>query len=329
MNAGRRSLLRALAAGAFTAIPVAGIGAPARMRRVGVLCQDDGSWAKEVLPALWRELGALGFVEGRDFVVQVCAAEEQKVSVPDCAATLVRAKPDLIFTQNTPNTRALQQATSTIPIVTGVADPVGNGFAASLARPGSNITGVAYGDEQGNEKLVGLARLLIPRSTGAVLVSAAINEAMLRPYMTGMQSVVRKSGATCRIVFLGSMQAAEREFRSMRGRGEQLAFAYLGWDFGTREEVAELAVRNDVALVSGWSEWVRVGALLSYSTTHRNEHRRAASQIASIFRGAKPATMPFELPDATEMVVNRTTAAKLGIRIPPEFLILATEVIGS
>jgi putative ABC transport system substrate-binding protein len=325
MNAGRRSLLRAIVAGAFTAIPLAGIGAPARVRRVGVLCQDDGSWAKEALPPLWKELGALGFVEGRDFVVQICAAEEQKVSVPDCAATLVRAKPELIFTQNTPNTRALQQATTTIPIVTGVGDPVGSGFAASLARPGSNITGVSYGTGQTDEKLVELMRLLIPKWTGAVLLGSAIEEHMLRPFMTRMQSAIRKSGATCRLVFLDSRKAAEREFRSMRARGEQFAHINLGLDF----EIAELAVRNQVALVSGAAEWVRSGALFSYSQTHRNQERRAASQIASIFRGANPATIPFELPDATELAVNRTTAAKLGIRIPLEVLILATEVIGT
>jgi putative ABC transport system substrate-binding protein len=322
-------LLRAIAAGAFTAIPLAGIGAPARVRRVGVLCQDDGSWAKDALPALWKELGALGFVEGRDFVVQICAAEEQKVSISDCAATLVRAKPDLIFTQNTPNTRALQQATSTIPIVTGVGDPVGSGFAASLARPGSNITGLSYSTGQTDEKLVELMRLLIPKWTGAVLLAAAIEEDMLRPFMTRMQSVIRKSGATCRLVFLDSRKAAEREFRSMRARGEQFAHISLGLDFVTGEEVAELAVRNQVALVSGAVEWVRAGALFSYSPTHRNQDRRAASQIASILRGANPATIPFELPDATELAVNRTTAAKLGIRIPLEVLILATEVIGT
>jgi ABC-type uncharacterized transport system substrate-binding protein len=126
------------------------------------------------------------------------------------------------------------------------------------------------------------------------------------------------------------MKAVEREFRFMRSHGEQIAFAFMGgWDFGTRGEVAELAVRNHVALVSPWAEWVRAGALLSRSLTHRNENRRTASQIASIFRGANAATMPFELPDAMELAVNRTTAARLGVPIPPEVLILATEVIGS
>jgi putative ABC transport system substrate-binding protein len=149
---------------AAAAAPVAGLGASPRARRLGVLCHDDGSWAKDNIPPLMKELGALGFEEGRDIFVQVCAAEARKLSVPDCAAELVRTGQDVIFTQNSGNTRALQQATSSIPVVTGVADPVGSGFAASLARPGGNITGVAYYDPGQAEKLMQLVRLLVPGS---------------------------------------------------------------------------------------------------------------------------------------------------------------------
>ena len=325
----RRRVLCALAAGALTAIPVAGIAAPARIRRLGVLCQDDGSWAKERLPALWKELGEFGFEEGRDFIVQVCAAQARKVSVPDCAAILVNARSDLIYTQNTRNTRALQEATRTIPVVTSVADPVGSGFAANLARPGANITGVDYGDPDLELKLLELARLLIPRLSSAVILTQE-SYVNLPEFLERLQGQVSKAGVTCRVVFAVSVKAAEHEFRSMRQRGERLVIAdRIGW--GSNEDVAAIAqsaIRSQIALVSGYDFWVRAGGLLSHTLTHRNEDRSLASQIALILNGANPSTVPFVLPDATEIVVNRTTAAKLGIRIPPEVLIAATEIIG-
>jgi putative ABC transport system substrate-binding protein len=143
-------------------------------------------------------------------------------------------------------------------------------------------------------------------------------------------AAVRTSGASARAVPVDSMKAVEREFRNMHARGERLVIAYPIYfdDEKTLEAIAQMALRNRIALVSYWTEWVRVGALLAYSPNHRNEPRRLASQIALILRGASPATIPFELPEVTELVVNRASAGKLGIRIPPEVLIAATAIIG-
>ncbi len=305
-----------------------GLAASPAVRRIGVLCQDDGDWAKRNLPILSSELDALGLRQGRDYVMEVCAAEARNISVPECAAELARARYDLIFTQNTQNTRALQKATQKIPVVTGVGDPVGSGFAASLAKPGGNITGLSFGTPESQMKLMELSRRLVPRWTSGVHLADAYGAST--HLGENAERAGRPAGTTTRQVVVASVAEVERLFRSMRERGEQVAFVpdiYLGSD-GDWRKVAELAIRYRIALFSLWVEWVRAGALLSFSADYGNVWARQASQIALILRGADPATTPFEMPERTEVALNRATAKALRIRIPDDVLTMATEIVG-
>ena len=166
----RRALLLAAVAGACA--PMFAFGArsddPETKRRLGVLTMGEASdWIREWAPVLLKDLGPFGFSE-RNLALEVCAAESFGIALDQCAAKLVRARCDAIFTQGTNQTRALQRATSTIPILTAVGDPVGSGFAATLARPGGNITGLSFATVEANSKLLELARLMVgPFSAGS------------------------------------------------------------------------------------------------------------------------------------------------------------------
>ncbi len=315
-----------IATGLAASLPRIASGGTAKLRRLCVLGQDDGSWAAENLPHLLRELGAFDFHEGRNLETRVCAAEARNLTIEQCAAEVARSGCDVIFTENTLNTRALQRATRTVPIVTGVGDPVGSGFAASLARPGGNITGLSFGIAESASKLLELAlRVVAPQRSLALLGDAELPPETTRP----MEAAARKRGVEPRVVQVQSLPAAERELGAMRIRGERMAIVYLiGFADGAPEAIVEMAMRNGIALVSPFPGWPRLGGLLSHAAVFRNQRARSAAQIALILRGARAGDIPFELPESNEVIVNRTTASKLGLIVPQDLLILATEVIG-
>jgi putative ABC transport system substrate-binding protein len=248
----------------------------------------------------------------------------------ECAAKLVRSGCDAIFTQGTNQTRALQGTTSTIPIVTAVGDPVGSGFAATLAKPGGNITGLSFATVEANSKLLELARLMIGPFS-AITILGHPGDALVRELAMRLEGEARGRGMVVRLSLEESPAGLEREFKAMSKGGERVVLVYYVNDLAQehREAITASAVRNRIALVTNRVDWVRAGALLGYATFFRNELARYATQISRVLHGAKPGDTPFELPESIELAVNRTTASKLGIKVPQQILILATEVIGS
>ncbi len=326
----RRELLAAALAGASA--PLFAFGARGdevgAKRRLCVLTFGIPEWGTEHGPVLRKALLPFGFTED-NLEIPFCSADALGASLDQCAAKLVRSGCDALFTQGTNQTRALRRATSTIPIVTALGDPVGSGFAATLARPGGNVTGLSFATVEAVPKLLEYARLMVSLSPGIAFLGHAADQ-VAREASKRLENAMRPQGVAVRFVPAESPADAEREFQLMRKRGERIAVAYqyhLGP--GPQESIAESAVRNRIALVTYWKDWVQAGALLSYQTRFRNFLERQAMVMARVLRGAKPGDTPFELPDTIELVVNRTTASRLGIEVPNEILILATEVIGS
>jgi putative ABC transport system substrate-binding protein len=327
---------RVLLATAFAAAsaPMFALGArgdePEAKRRLCVLTMGEASdWIREWAPVLLNDLGPFGFSQ-RNLALEVCAAESFGLALDQCAAKLVRSGCDAIFTQGTNQTRALQRATNTLPILTAVGDPVGSGFAATLAKPGGNITGLSFATVEANSKLLEFARLMIGPFS-AITILGHPGDALVRELSKRIEGEVRGRGIAVRLSLNEAPAGVEREFKAMSKRGERVVLAYYLNELapGYLEAITESAARNRIALVTNQVHWVRAGALLAYATLFRNQNERQATQIARVLRGAKPGDTPFELPESIELAVNSTTASKLGIKVPQEILILATEIIGS
>jgi putative ABC transport system substrate-binding protein len=327
------SILGAGVSGALAGWPVMGSPAPSDVNRVGVLWDGSRTGQAERFKGVWKELREHGFVEGKNLRVEVLADEGDSSRLQRLASQLVRANVEVIVTEGTQTTRLLQRETQSIPIVTGVGDPVGSGFARSLAKPAGNITGLSWGNAEGSLKRVELMRSFLPRIAHLFIMVDATNRAAWD--LTGPLEVAsRMFNITPQVVLVKSRVDAEGVFRSQRSDKVGAAFFDGGLPaLGAAENqeigaIAGLAIRSRFALFSLWRVWPDNGGLANSLFYHRGRDRTLASLIARILRGGKPAEIPFVMPDTFESVVNRKTAAALGLEIPQEVLLHATEMIG-
>jgi putative tryptophan/tyrosine transport system substrate-binding protein len=270
----------------------------------------------------------LGWIEGKNIIVEARYAEDQLERLPELAAELVRLNVDVIVTVGTLAPLAAKRATTTIPIVLiNAGDPVGSGLVASLAQPGGNITGQsAMVPELGGKRLEIIREVLPDVSRVAVLWNA------LNPY--------------CALVFRETEAAAQRlsihveslevrgpqDFdRVLRGSIAKHARAIITVEdpltFGQREQIAEFLLKSGLPGIFGLREYVVSGGLLSYGASQPELFRRAAGYVDKILKGAKPSELPIEQPTKFELIINLKTARALGITIPPVLLARADEVI--
>src|SRR5512138_972754 len=279
--------------------------------------------------AFRQELRALGWVEGQNIIIEWRYAEGRAERLPDLAAELVRLPVDVIVAAASPATRAAQHATRTIPIVmVNVYDPVGEGFVASLARPGGNITGLSSLGADFPGKRLELLKDMIPQiARVAVLTNPA--SSTYEPKMHNLTVAARALGLHLHVVELHSPDELDPAFAAMtRASADAIILmedAVLLSDL--RGRTVDLAATHQLPAMYDWKMLVDAGGLMSYGPSMPATYRHAATYVDKILKGTKPADLPVEQPMKFELVINLKTAKALGLTIPQSVLLRADEII--
>jgi ABC-type uncharacterized transport system substrate-binding protein len=301
---------------------------PKKVPRIAYLSGNFPSAMAERTKAFRQGLRELGYVEGKDILIEYRYAEGKFDRLPVLAAELVRLKVDIIVTSGASVTRAAKEATTTIAIVmTQDPDPVGNRFVASLARPGGNITGLATLNPQISGKQLELLKEIVPKLSRVVILGTSTrpgNAQNLKETELASEAL----GVKIQYLDVLAPKDIETAFRAAsKGRAE--AILVLGSPVlnSQRAHVVDLAVKNRLPAIYATAEWVEDGGLMSYATSITDLSRRAATYVDKILKGAKPADLPVEQPKKFEFVVNLKTAKQIGLTIPQRVLARADKVI--
>ena len=321
------------AAGALIVAPLASLAqAQGKVARIGFLGARSRSTPSN--PDIYYEgflqgMRELGYVEGRNLVIEWRFAEGKYERLPGLAAELVKLKPDVLVCHATPPAQALQRATSTIPIVNlSMADPVGSGLVASLARPGGNITGMSNILSDTGPKQLELLKTVVPKlSRVAVLVNPG--SPIYAAFLKSVQIAAQQLGVTVLRVDARTSEEIEAGFAAMkRERVEGLIIAPDSFLTVQRASmIADLAVKNRLLAMGNFPEEALAGDLMSYGPNNVDIYRRGATYVDKILKGAKPVDLPVEQPTKLDLVVNLKTARALGITIPQSLLLRADRVI--
>jgi putative ABC transport system substrate-binding protein len=326
----RRSLAIVLALAFLSPPLVSPAQREARVWSVGFLAarQVDSLDSDPVYGAFPRGLRDLGYVEGRNVVIQWRSAGGKYERLPGLATELVQLQVDVIVAAGAPAISAAQKATTTIPIVMGTTgDPVGSGFIRSLARPGGNITGLSdlVGD-LGSKYLDMLLRTVPKLSHVAVLTNPG--NSSHAAILASVEATARGAGAKVLHVTARSPQEIESAFSTIVQRGARAAIVTADPLFNQQHrQIADLAAKHRLPAVSGYRQYVYAGGLMNYGADFADNFRRAAAYVDRILKGARPADLPVEQATRFQLAVNLKTARALGLTIPPSVLAGADEVI--
>jgi ABC-type uncharacterized transport system substrate-binding protein len=300
-----------------------------KIPRIGLLMAASPSTTVHFTDAFRQGLRDLGYVEGKNIALEFRWAEGKRNPLPGLAAELVRLKVDVLVSGGGSSaTRAMKQATNTIPIVmTAGSDPVAAGFIASLARPGGNITGLTLGGLELSGKRLELLKEAVPKLS-RVAVLGNPDGATYAPQMKEMEVVARALGLRLQPVELRESSDLENVFSAIT-RGHAGALIGLNSpEFAFhRQRIAELAVKNRLPAMYVDSEFVHDGGLMTYGENLPDLYRRAATYVDRILKGARPAELPVEQPKKFEFIINLKTAKQIGLTIPPNVLARADKVI--
>ena len=322
----RRELV--LASAAWAALAAAGAHAQSAKppRRIAFLSPSTEKFGRPLIEVFLARLKELGYVEGRDFVIDMRWAEGRSDRFAPLARELVGLNPAVIFASTSPAAAAAKQAAGTLPIVfISVVDPVAAGFVDSFARPGRNMTGMTYRAWAMVDKSLEMLREILPSARRVAMPEQAdISEVVL--------DLFRKRFAAhgLEVEFFPVGQAAEIEEVFTRIARSKPAAVYAGarpFFVSHARQIADLSLKARLPLIATRRPFVDAGGLLTYDNNLKDEYRRAAGYVDKILKGAKPADLPVEEPDLFEMVINLRTAKALGIKIPQSVLLRATEVI--
>ena len=325
MNTRRRLLVALGTSLVVWAWPLAsGAQKTTKPARIGFLSLADES----LLDQFKQGLSELGYVEGRDFVLEPRVAGGKAERLPGLAAELVQLKVDVILAASTAGVRTLQQATTTIPIVMATSiDPVGSGLVASLARPGRNITGLSSMASDLNQKHVELAVTTVPKLSRVAVLTNPANSAH-REILRNIQAAAEKTRIKVSSVEAETPEKIASAFAGMaQARAGAVIVATDAFFRQHRRQIAELALRYRLATVFADRQYVEAGGLMSYGQSLAESFKRAAYYVDKILKGAKPADLPVEQAMRFELVINLKTAKALGLTIPQIILIRADQVI--
>ena len=301
---------------------------PTKVPRIGYLTAASLS-ALAARPEVFRQgLRELGYVEGKNIVIEWRSAEGKVDRLAMLAAELVRLKIDVIVTTGPTATRPAKEATSTIPIVMAQdIDPVGTGFVASLARPGGNITGLSSLVPEISGKQLELLKEMVPRLSRVAVLWASSNPANAQTLREIERAAVTLGVKLQSLDILGRKDI-ETAFRAAtKGRADAVLVSQNGVAIAHRIEVAELAIKSRLPAIYPRSVFVEDGGLISYGASFADMDRRAATYVDKIVKGAKPSDLPVEQPMKFEFIINLKTAKQIGLTIPPNVLARADKVI--
>jgi ABC-type uncharacterized transport system substrate-binding protein len=301
---------------------------PGKVWRVGFLSGGAPAALGPILTGFPQGMRELGYVEGKDFTIEWRFAEGNYDRIPGFAAEFVRLKVDVIVVATAAAIRIVQQATTTIPIVMSYStDPVGNGFVASLARPGGNTTGVASSTDDSAPKQLELLATIAPNVERIGLIGNPDNPNH-SSLLQRAEAAARTAGLLVIPLDVRNAEEIENAFAAMpRERVQAILVGADAMMLTERRRIAELALAARLPSVFVQRENVEVGGLMSYGESIKEFNRRAAVFVDKIFKGAKPGELPIEQPTRFHLVINRKTADALGVSIPPQLYILADEVI--
>jgi putative ABC transport system substrate-binding protein len=270
----------------------------------------------------------LGYVEGKDFVIELRSAEGNYERIPEVAAELMRLKVDIIVTAMSAALPILRRTITTIPIVMVYStDPVGNGLAASLVRPGGNMTGMTSSSDDSSPKQLELLTAIVPNISRIALLGNP-NSVNYAPVLKGVQEAAAKAGVSLAPIEARRREDIENAIATLaKERVSAAIFASDAIFFAQQHRIAELALANRLATMFSQREYVAAGGLMSYGENLADFWRRAAPFVDKIFKGARPGDLPIEQPTKFHLVINRKTADTLGVTIPPQLYIFADEVI--
>jgi putative ABC transport system substrate-binding protein len=280
-----------------------------------------------LLAAFRQGLSETGYVEEQNLAIEYRWAEGHYDRLPALAADLVGRKVDVIAASTTPSALAAKDATSTIPIVFSVADPIESGLVASLARPGANLTGISLLTAELMPKRLELLSELVPHARVIVLLvnpSSATAERMIRD----VQEAARAKGVQLSIFKASTESEIDAAFATLaQQQAGALVVSPDPFFLSRREQLVALATRHAVPAIYEWREFAAAGGLISYGTSLTGMWRQFGIYTGKILKGAKPADLPVQQPTTFELVVNLKTAKALGLTVPPSILARADEVI--
>jgi putative ABC transport system substrate-binding protein len=326
---GRSVLCLSLCAMLFAPSAAAAAQQPVKVPRIGYLTAVSFSAYSTRIEAFRQGLREHGYVEGKNIFIEWRSSEGLRDRTSPLAAELVRLKVDIIVSGGLGATRAAKAATSTIPIVmTRDSDPVGNGFVASLARPGGNITGLSNLASDLVGKRLELLKEILPKLSRVAVFGTSINEDDARE----LREIERTAGALgVKVQYLDILSAKDIDptFRAaVKARADAVVMNVSGpIAMGHRKEIAELAIKNRIPAIYSLREYVEAGGLLNYGADLNDSDRRAAIYVDKILKGSKPAELPVEQPKKFELMINLKTANRMGLIIPQNVLARADRII--
>jgi putative ABC transport system substrate-binding protein len=323
----RRRLLVALGLAVLPAPPPVRAQPPRRAARIGYLTSRPIEFEQGWLDVFRQGLRVLGYVEGDTIVVEARHAAGRMEQLPGLASELVRLPVDVLVAASSTSAHAARKATGTIPIVIVSADPVGHGLVASLARPGGNVTGLSDFHPGMVTKRLELLKEIGPAVSRVAVLMNPANVSHPRE-VKDLQAAAPALGVTLLVLEVRKPDDIDGVFAAI-ARQRAGALLLLGDPVIStlQRRIAEFAARSRLPAIYTIREWTEAGGLLSYGTSFADLYRRAATFVDRILKGARPADLPIEQPTTFELVINRRTAAALGLAVPPALLLRADRVI--
>ena len=322
----RRTFVCSVAGGLLVTPLAARAQQAGKVYRIGILEAIPASQNAANLDALRKGLREMGYVEGRNLIIEYRSADGRAERFPDLTSELMRLKVDLIVTRGTPAARAAKNATETIPIVMAtMGDP--RAIVASFARPGGNITGVTTFSTELTAKRIELLKELVPNFSRVALLHNMGNPAA-PPEWEETKTAARSLGLQAELLDVRSQGDLGRAFElAVRQRVDALVIGADGLTQMHQQTIVDLVARNRLPAAYPAREFVEAGGLIAYAVNYPDLYFRFASFVDKIFKGAKPGELPVEQPTKFELVINLKTAKALGLTIPPSLLHRADQVI--
>jgi putative tryptophan/tyrosine transport system substrate-binding protein len=280
-----------------------------------------------VVAAFHQGLSETGYAEGQNLAIEYRWAESRYDRLPALAEDLVRRNVDVIATGGTPAALAAKNATSTIPIIFNVGDPIELGLVAGLSRPGGNLTGFSNLTVEMNPKRLELLSELVPQAKVIALLVNQNNPNTERN-ITDVQSAAQAKGMQLPILKAATESEIDAAFATLlRLHASALLISADPFFNSRREQLVALASRHAVPAIYAFREWATAGGLISYGPSLAATFRQVGIYAGRILNGAKPADLPVQQPTTFELVINLKTAKALGLTVPPSILARADEVI--
>lgn len=299
-----------------------------RIPHIGFLGNSTPKLEANLIQPFREGLRDLGYMEGRNIVVEYRWAEGHYERFPMLVAELVAAKVRMIVTAGTPSALAIRKAAPEMPIVmVAVGDPVGNGLAVSLARPGSNATGLTSISPDLEGKRLEIIKEALPSVSRIAVLLNPSNAYQVRDEKE-IQAAASALDVFAQSYWVSRADELDSALERIRDNAPGVLFVPADRLFlHNRERITDFSLRNRIPLVSAYRELAEAGGLMSFGPNYAVMHRQAARYVDKILKGAKPADLPIEQPERFEFVINLKSAQALGVQLPPTLLTRADEVI--